>query len=371
MSDAPGGPGWWRASDGKWYPPETHPDARPPAPPPGFEPATPVSTPAEAASGTPHRWVLWVAGGLVLLLVGAAVLAIASSGDDDEADAGGGSSGGEDNGSFVATASPEPGPPVVTPTSAVETSTTTSLAPPTTDAPPPSEPPATEPSEPPPTEPPATEPPATDPDGPPATDGPPPTGDPDAPTTTPTSGVEGDPELVDDIGPCQIVDEDSFITDVTNGGAERISYVLDYDLVDAGGRVIDTETAFVSPLAPGERALDRQFLFSDDVPADCVLTAVDSFPSPASPDLDHVTCDVTGIDTFDALVVEFTITNLGDDTADYSFSVAIVREGLRRGVSFGSTEALAPGETVVDEGFTFEPGPTDGATCVPIDLFRT
>ena len=28
MSDAPQGPGWWQASDDRWYPPESHPDAR-------------------------------------------------------------------------------------------------------------------------------------------------------------------------------------------------------------------------------------------------------------------------------------------------------------------------------------------------------
>ena len=28
MSDTSQGPGWWLASDGRWYPPETHPDAR-------------------------------------------------------------------------------------------------------------------------------------------------------------------------------------------------------------------------------------------------------------------------------------------------------------------------------------------------------
>ena len=35
MSDVSQGPGWWMASDGKWYPPELHPDhvpARPPQP---------------------------------------------------------------------------------------------------------------------------------------------------------------------------------------------------------------------------------------------------------------------------------------------------------------------------------------------------
>ncbi len=28
MSDKPQGPGWWIASDGKWYPPELHPSVR-------------------------------------------------------------------------------------------------------------------------------------------------------------------------------------------------------------------------------------------------------------------------------------------------------------------------------------------------------
>ena len=28
MSDKPEGPGWWIASDGKWYPPELHPSVK-------------------------------------------------------------------------------------------------------------------------------------------------------------------------------------------------------------------------------------------------------------------------------------------------------------------------------------------------------
>lgn len=41
MSDVPAGPGWWEASDGKWYPPEAVPGDQPvptPGPPPDFEP---------------------------------------------------------------------------------------------------------------------------------------------------------------------------------------------------------------------------------------------------------------------------------------------------------------------------------------------
>ena len=33
MSDTSQGPGWWRASDGKWYPPDTHPQYQAPEPP--------------------------------------------------------------------------------------------------------------------------------------------------------------------------------------------------------------------------------------------------------------------------------------------------------------------------------------------------
>jgi uncharacterized RDD family membrane protein YckC len=59
MSDVPPGPGWWIASDGRWYPPEAHPGAAPPwaAPPPGSSyppPAAGAQTvPAPGAWGGP------------------------------------------------------------------------------------------------------------------------------------------------------------------------------------------------------------------------------------------------------------------------------------------------------------------------------
>ena len=34
MSELSQGPGWWQASDGKWYSPQQHPDYRAPWPPP-------------------------------------------------------------------------------------------------------------------------------------------------------------------------------------------------------------------------------------------------------------------------------------------------------------------------------------------------
>jgi hypothetical protein len=55
MSDAPQGPGWWQASDGKWYAPEQHPDYHPPTQPlPPTEPQAPVeSQPSQQPPGGP------------------------------------------------------------------------------------------------------------------------------------------------------------------------------------------------------------------------------------------------------------------------------------------------------------------------------
>ena len=46
MSDVSNGPGWWQASDGKWYPPEQQP---------GFQAATPPPSAAAQGSYTPSN----------------------------------------------------------------------------------------------------------------------------------------------------------------------------------------------------------------------------------------------------------------------------------------------------------------------------
>jgi hypothetical protein len=66
MSDVSQGPGWWIASDGKWYPPEQHPNYQPPTPPglsgsadPPISPTGPLwSGPPATPSAMPL--LLWV-----------------------------------------------------------------------------------------------------------------------------------------------------------------------------------------------------------------------------------------------------------------------------------------------------------------------
>ncbi len=60
MSDVSQGPGWWIASDGKWYPPEQQPGyAPPPTPPPNPYGATPPGMPAygQPAPGAAYGYV--------------------------------------------------------------------------------------------------------------------------------------------------------------------------------------------------------------------------------------------------------------------------------------------------------------------------
>lgn len=54
MSDVSQGPGWWQASDGKWYPPEQAPGGQPAAgPPPGFAGQPAAQPGAQPGYGAP------------------------------------------------------------------------------------------------------------------------------------------------------------------------------------------------------------------------------------------------------------------------------------------------------------------------------
>jgi hypothetical protein len=100
MSDSTQGPGWWQASDGKWYPPDQHPDlgapteaveatpptaAMPPvAPPAGGPPVVPMGPPPGAPGGPPagSNNARWIALGVVAALIVALAAFLLLRGDD-------------------------------------------------------------------------------------------------------------------------------------------------------------------------------------------------------------------------------------------------------------------------------------------------
>ena len=52
MSETPGGPDWWQASDGKWYPPS---DGEPPTAPDGWAAPSSSPLPPPYQAGTPYQ----------------------------------------------------------------------------------------------------------------------------------------------------------------------------------------------------------------------------------------------------------------------------------------------------------------------------
>lgn len=135
MSDSSGGDGWWIASDGKWYPPESRPTAPPPPPSTGSSPTVPppytwapgsASTPASK----PKRSTLKIVGGVLLALL---VLGAIGAAMDDKKDevATSDTSVATSTVAPAPTAAPSPAPTEPAP------ETTPPTAPPTTSAPPP------------------------------------------------------------------------------------------------------------------------------------------------------------------------------------------------------------------------------------------
>jgi hypothetical protein len=76
-ADTPPQPGWWRASDGRWYPPQSHPAAAPP-PPGGYGVVPPSNGMATAALvlGIVSICLFWAFGFGVVLGVLAVIFGI-------------------------------------------------------------------------------------------------------------------------------------------------------------------------------------------------------------------------------------------------------------------------------------------------------
>lgn len=78
--DAPPGPGYWKASDGNWYPPETHPGYRPPAfakPPPWGG----TGGPAPGGHRSPRRAIVVVLASAWTVLVLVPMVFTVATGD--------------------------------------------------------------------------------------------------------------------------------------------------------------------------------------------------------------------------------------------------------------------------------------------------
>lgn len=336
------GPGWWQASDGNWYPPETHPNhGEPPAPgwwiasdgnwyppqgqatPPTAQPAAPTP-PLPPAAPTPP--VLAGAVVVALIVAGVAAFVLLRSSDDDN-----GIAAGDAESARPTAEAPSPGPTIAADDASSGDSAPAATAP--------------------------------------AASGDTSGGSAGAPVAGDPSCVYLGPDSVDDLHA-----ELRFTMPFDTARDLDVSFAL----LDGSRQPFLISSAFVEAAQPGEMfRFDADTLESlpdsigDDSAVTCEILAIEDFPFSEDPEvLGEAACEVTGTDSFGDVQVVLTVTNPTDMAADLSVDYALRGDGVRFQSGFTFIEQVAAGETIrsPDDSFTDAPDWARDLTCEIIDV---
>jgi hypothetical protein len=294
------GENWWQASDGKWYPPDSHPTNRPTDAASTQSFAAPTPTPAmvtqsDGAKNAPRNqtWLLIGLGALIVVLVAALIVVIVGGSDDEQSN-----------------------DAVVSNTAEPDDDRDEQLPPPSTDE-------------------------ASDP----------------AEDPTEASGASAD------VNGCEVVDIETVRLDVTNSSSEQASYTIDVAFIDGDGVRLGDEPFFISYLRPGERTIEDGYAFNGDGAVSCEVIDVDRFPDDTEIELDAATCEIGGEDFAGDVEVSFVVENTSSELSDFDVVAALVRDGVRAGTSGVLIENVRPGETAPADGYSYVEGPASDVTC--------
>lgn len=328
-------PGFWQASDGRWYPPDlassstqavapSSPYGPPSGPPPGggypgqhhgppggYNPqglgyqqhGPPGYSPPPSVSGGGSKTGLFVALGVVaaVLILGLAAVVILNSSDDED------------------------------PTGDTVAGSDTSGA--TTDS-------------------------SVDGGG----------GTAEGSTTAPAGG---DGEIT---ATCSIIDPETAQIDLTNTSSEISNFSLTLVFRDDANNRVGDETGYISSLRPGERTMEALYLY-DEAGSVCEVASIDRTavdPEGAALAAD-ATCTVVGEDALGFVDADISVTNTGSAQGDFSVeAVFLDADGVRRGSGYTSVEAVNPGESAPSDLFSAIDY-QDGYTCevVYVDVYES
>jgi len=189
------------------------------------------------------------------------------------------------------------------------------------------------------------------------------------PETTPRPSNDSAPAGAPaDVGSCRVSGENSVVVEVANGSTEQTSFHIEVNFLNSAGDPVGTERVFVNFLRPGETSREEHFVADADGGTACAIGTVDRYPAASQFDVTEATCEIAGLDVAGNIETRHIATNGSSAPSDYLITAAVVREGIRVGLSTAAVEGVELGMSVSETSLSSAAGPAEGATCETVHI---
>jgi hypothetical protein len=187
-----------------------------------------------------------------------------------------------------------------------------------------------------------------------------------------SGGLFGYENGLADVASCTRLDDYRVAIDITNGSKSIANYYLTVVLQDTPGQRLADTSAYINDLAPGEHAVEVADIFEAQG-KQCEVIQADRLS--AETDLsalgDVSACKVNDPDSLGSVTASVTVTNSATVNNDYAVTVAVYDgKGLRRGSGLAFIETVRPGEAAPGDAYTSITY-AKGYTCKAVGVQRT
>ncbi len=152
---------------------------------------------------------------------------------------------------------------------------------------------------------------------------------------------------------CSRIDSETLEISMVNVTDATASYLLTVVYLDETGARVGDDNVYVSSLRPGERTVERSYVFSD-AGIGCDVIAADRYDRNGVEGLaDISSCTIREPNSYGFIEADLTATNSGPSDVDYTVEVALVdTDDVRRGYGTAYIDRAPVGATASGEVYT-------------------
>lgn len=157
-----------------------------------------------------------------------------------------------------------------------------------------------------------------------------------------------------DVASCTRVDDEKVEIDLTNRSSKVVDYFLTVVLEDTPGQRVADGTAFIEAVRPNEHVVEKTYIF-EDKGSTCQVVQAQRTETTTDASLagDVSACKVGEPDILGDISASLSVTNSDSANSDYTVTVSFLDDkGIRRGTGYASIEAVRPGENAPGDVFT-------------------